>query len=71
MAELQRHFHSEELSLDEWKKYWLETASFNVLTPVWNPEANSNCEKLLITNKPLKKEYPTVRPHKILIAFFK
>lgn len=23
MAELQKHFHSEELSLNEWKKFWL------------------------------------------------
>ena len=37
MAELQRHFESKELSLEEWKKYWLETSSFNILTPFWNP----------------------------------
>lgn len=41
MAELQKHFHNTDLSLDEWKKYWLESASFNLLTPAWDLNAHS------------------------------
>lgn len=35
IAELQKHFKNENLTLEEWKKYWLETASLDQLEPIW------------------------------------
>lgn len=41
IAELQNYFDFKGLTLQEWKKVWLETASLNQLEVKWNPENKS------------------------------
>jgi aminopeptidase N len=38
IQELQQYFTNQDLTLQEWRKIWLSTASLNQLEPRWNPE---------------------------------
>ena len=71
MAEMQNHFKIKDFTLDEWRQYWLEKASVNILEPSWNSEDKSANAKLTINMTPYTKEHPTLRPHKIKIGLFK
>lgn len=68
--ELQTYYNNPELTLQEWKSYWLETASLNILEPRWDPSSTSPESQLEIIQTPFTSEHPTLRPHKIKIAFF-
>ena len=71
MVEMQKEFEVKEFSLDQWRTLWLEKPSLNYLTPSWNPEDSSAEAKLTVKMTPYTENYPTLRPHKIKVGFFK
>ena len=67
---MQAFFKTEEFSLSDWKKVWLQTSSLNVIESSWNPQDHSEKATLTIKQTPYTPEHPTLRPHKIKVAFF-
>lgn len=57
------------LRLDVWKEEWLSTAGLNECVPIWDVNKNSNNEFLIIKQTACLKEFPTLRHHKMKIAF--
>ena len=56
--------------LREWRKEWIETAGLNVCTPRFDPNDISQNAILVINQDAVLKEHPTLRHHKLRIAFF-
>jgi aminopeptidase N len=67
---MQRHFAIKEFTLTEWRQMWLEKASLNVIQASWNPNDTSKDAKITIKQTPYTQEHPTLRLHKIKVAFF-
>jgi aminopeptidase N len=59
-----------EYTLDVWKTTWLLTPSLNILTIDWDPQALEVNAKLTIKQTYFTEDYPTLRYHKINLAFF-
>ena len=57
-------------NLGEWQKVWLEQAGMNEVLPEFDPTKNGPNEKLVIRQSPCLAQLPTLRPHKMKIAFF-
>ena len=49
---------------------WLEKASLNVIEASWNPEDLSPHANITIKQSAYKPDHPTLRLHKIKVAFF-
>jgi len=56
-------------SLDEWQKQWIQTAGLNELTPCWEP-TDSNKVTITLKQTPVLPQHPTLRVHKMKIAFY-
>lgn len=61
---------SDLIDLKSWFKDWIETAGCNQISCDFNPTKTGECV-LKIFQNPVLSEFPTLRNHKILIAFFK
>lgn len=59
----------EAYDLLKWNKDWIETAGTNDLRAVWDPNVQG-ASKLIIHQTPVLSNHPTLRYHKIKIAFF-
>ncbi len=70
LAYMQKYFTITEFSLTEWRQMWLEKASLNVIEASWNPEDLSPHAKITIKQSAYKPDHPTLRLHKIKVAFF-
>jgi len=57
-------------NLADWQKVWLEQAGMNEVIPLFDPSKNGPNEKLVIRQSAVLSQYPTLRPHKMKIAFF-
>ncbi|KAL4494534.1 hypothetical protein ABPG72_004436 [Tetrahymena utriculariae] len=57
-------------SLHEWQKSWIQTAGLNECQPVFNPEDRSANASLKIIQTPALPQHPTLRRHKLQVAFF-
>jgi aminopeptidase N len=68
---MQKYFTITEFSLTEWRQMWLEKASLNVIEAEWNPADQSPNAKIVIKQSAYKEDHPTLRLHKIKVAFFK
>ena len=60
----------EKFDMDKFSKQWIEQAGTNVLSAHWDPTHQGKSE-LIIHQKPVLQEHPTLRLHKIQIAFLK
>lgn len=67
---MQKHFAINEFTLTQWREMWLEKASLNVIEASWNPEDHSANAKITIRQTPYTTDHPTLRLHKIKVAFF-
>jgi aminopeptidase N len=70
LAYMQKHFTINEFTLTQWREMWLEKASLNIIEASWNPADNSPNAKITIHQSPYTHEHPTLRLHKIKVAFF-
>ena len=59
------------IKLDEWRHEWLNTAGLNECYPIWDPINKGNNENLIIVQTAALKEFPSLRTHKMKIAFFR
>lgn len=57
-----------ELSILDWKKSWIETAGLNVIEVHWKPD-QIGASKLVLNQSGALKEHPTLRHHKLKLAF--
>ena len=57
-------------SLDLWQKQWIQTAGPNELSVTWDPKDKSKNAKLTIHQRPVLPQHPTLRIHKMKVAFF-
>jgi len=57
------------ITIDEWRKDWLETASLNILESHWNPNSLSDTEELTIYQRPYRNDDSNLRCHAIEVAF--
>ncbi len=71
IEELQKEYNNPKLSLQEWKKCWLETCSTNELQIEWDVKEKGEKATATILQTPITEEHPTLRPHKIKVALFK
>eukprot|EP01017_Pseudomicrothorax_dubius_P017679 TRINITY_DN1985_c0_g1_i3.p1 TRINITY_DN1985_c0_g1~~TRINITY_DN1985_c0_g1_i3.p1 ORF type:complete len:643 (-),score=135.96 TRINITY_DN1985_c0_g1_i3:41-1969(-) len=53
-----------------WKASWLQTAGVNECIPEWNPLGRSAQEKVVIRQTAAVPNYPTLRQHRLFLAFF-
>lgn len=58
-------------SLAEWQTEWITKAGLNEALPVFDPESRSEKSVLTIQQGVALQEHPTLRRHKVHIAFFK
>jgi len=74
IASLQQYykptFQGSPENLIEWKTEWLQTAGLNECLPCFNPSNNSSDAKLIIKQSVALENFPTLRHHKMKIAFF-
>jgi len=56
--------------LSEWQEEWLQKAGLNECLPVWDPQNNSSTAELTIIQSAARPDFPTLRHHKMKIAFF-
>jgi len=56
--------------LREWRKEWIETAGLNECIPLFTPGDISSNAILVIRQWAVLEEFPTLRHHKIRVAFF-
>ncbi len=71
IEELQKEFKSDFITLQEWKKLWLETESTNILQPAWDISNKNPKAKIQINQSFIDKKFSVLRPHKIQVALFK
>jgi aminopeptidase N len=64
-------FKAEEFSLNQWRQWWLEKASLNILEVNWDSNDKSQNAKMTIRQSAHTKDHPTLRPHKIKIGLYK
>mmetsp|Transcript_1557 Transcript_1557/g.1358 ORF Transcript_1557/g.1358 Transcript_1557/m.1358 type:complete len:906 (-) Transcript_1557:110-2827(-) len=57
-------------NLMDWKNEWLASAGLNECLPVWDHNDTSSNAKLTIRQTAYLAEHPTLRHHKLKIAFF-
>jgi aminopeptidase N len=70
LEHMQKHFTVTEFNLSDWRQMWLEKASLNVIQAAWDPTDSSNNAKITIRQTPYTQDHPTLRLHKIKVAFF-
>jgi aminopeptidase N len=74
IASLQEYYKPEfqgsPANLNDWKAEWLQTAGLNECIPVFNPSDNSTEAKLTIRQTVALENFPTLRHHKMRVAFF-
>lgn len=58
------------IKLEDWTHEWLNTAGLNECTSSWDPSKKSNKETVTLVQSPALKEFPTLRNHKLKLAFF-
>jgi aminopeptidase N len=63
-------FQGSPANLNDWKAEWLQTAGLNECLPIFNPADNSAEAKLVIKQSVALSGFPTLRHHKMRIAFF-
>ena len=57
-------------NLIDWKAEWLQKAGLNECTPTFDPADQSTEAKVVIKQTSALEEFPTLRHHKMKIAFF-
>eukprot|EP00331_Platyophrya_macrostoma_P021169 CAMPEP_0176469934 /NCGR_PEP_ID=MMETSP0127-20121128/40167_1 /TAXON_ID=938130 /ORGANISM="Platyophrya macrostoma, Strain WH" /LENGTH=863 /DNA_ID=CAMNT_0017864155 /DNA_START=190 /DNA_END=2781 /DNA_ORIENTATION=+ len=57
-------------SLDLWQKQWIQTAGPNELSVAWDPSNKDKKAKMTIHQKAVLPQHPTLRIHKMKVAFF-
>jgi len=57
-------------NLNEWKGEWLQTAGTNVCIPLFDPSDDSANAQLRIRQSAYLENFPTLRHHKMKVAFF-
>ena len=63
-------FQGSPANLNDWKAEWLQTAGLNECQPVFNPADDSKEAKLVIKQGVALEGFPTLRHHKMRVAFF-
>ena len=63
-------FQGSPANLNDWKAEWLQTAGLNECQPVFNPADDSKEAKLAIKQGVALEGFPTLRHHKMRVAFF-
>lgn len=58
------------IDLNQWRSGWLESASVNMFESIWNPDDLSSTATLRLVQTPFSQKFPTLRWHKLQIAFF-
>jgi hypothetical protein len=58
------------VTVDSWRSTWIETASLNTIEAIWDPSSLSTTSSLQLVQRPFSEAYPTLRYHKIQVAFF-
>ena len=56
--------------LDRWKKDWLSTAGYNLLSVDWEPTAEGKLESITIRQEACGEAFPHTRTHRVQIGFF-
>ena len=59
-----------QINVQEWMTSWLETSSLNIFESIWDPEDLASTATLRLYQSPFSTTYPTLRWHKLQIAFF-
>ncbi|EGR28494.1 hypothetical protein IMG5_174220 [Ichthyophthirius multifiliis] len=57
-------------SLNEWQQKWIQTAGLNECQPIFNKESKSKETVLKIKQTAALQQHPTLRRHKMKVAFF-
>lgn len=57
-------------NLDIWQKAWIQTAGLNELVCDWNPKSDEKTLTLKLKQSAVLPIHPTIRVHKMKIAFF-
>jgi hypothetical protein len=72
LADLIRHMQKGNtvLDLEKWKYAWIETAGTNTVEVEWDPNSQGK-QVIKLKQGALLKEFPTLREHKMDLAFYK
>ena len=63
-------YDHEALDISKWKADWLVKPGLNEVEPSWDAGANEGQATVTITQTAAREDYPTLRYHKIGVAFY-
>ena len=58
------------INVGDWTTRWLETPSLNTIEAIWDSGSLSTTSTLTLVQRPFSAAYPTLRYHKLQVAFF-